>query len=67
MSYSNHLLEYPNDKRHLWDVFAINLSTGERRLMDAGMTERNAEAYIAMAVMRRGCDTEVYGKEPHGD
>ena len=55
----------PDDPRHLWDVVAVTIRTGERRLMDEKKTERNAEAFIQMAVMRRGVETEFYIKEPH--
>lgn len=34
------------------------------RVMDVVMGERNAEAYINMAVMRRGVDTHFYKKRP---
>lgn len=59
------LYEIPNDERHLWDVFAVTIKGGERRLMQAKMTERNAEAFILMAIGRRGVETEFYTKEPH--
>jgi len=48
----------------LFSIYAVNIKTGERRLMDKDKTEDNAEAYIKFAVIRRGVDEEFYIKEP---
>lgn len=49
----------------LFDVFAVTIASPRtERFMDGGMTEDNAEAYIKMAVYRRGVDTEFYIKRP---
>jgi hypothetical protein len=48
----------------LFSVYAVNIKTGERRLMDKDKTERNAEAFIKMAVIRRGVEEEFYVKAP---
>lgn len=48
----------------LYNVVAINIATGEKRLLAENKTLRNAEAIVAMAVMRRGVETECYATEP---
>lgn len=50
----------------LWDVIAVNIKSGEHRIMETGKTHRNAEATMNMAIMRRGLDTEFYKLLPHG-
>lgn len=50
----------------LVDVVAVQIKPPhERRVMDSGLTPRNAEAYIKMAVMRRGVENEFYTTQPH--
>ena len=44
----------------LVDVLAVNIKTNRIRLFGQGKTERNAEAIINMAIMRRGVDEEFY-------
>jgi trimethylamine:corrinoid methyltransferase-like protein len=44
----------------LYDVVAVNIKTGAERVLVTDTTERNAEAIIKMAVMRRGVDEEFY-------
>lgn len=44
----------------LFDVIAVNIATGKERLIAEKKTERNAEAIINMAVMRRGVETEFF-------
>ena len=49
----------------LVDVVAVQIkSPHARRVMDRGLTKENAEAYIKMAVMRRGVDEEFYTTQP---
>lgn len=54
-----------NDAEALFDVIAVNIETGAERFLDTAKTERNAEAIVRMAVMRRGCDEEFYTIKPH--
>ncbi len=51
---------------HLWDVIAVNIKTGEHRVLEAGKTHANAEAVMSMAIIRRGVETEFYKLRPHG-
>ncbi|MBS1903493.1 MAG: hypothetical protein JSS75_07315 [Bacteroidetes bacterium] len=48
----------------LYDVFAVNIRTGEERFMDGNMTEENAQAYVKMAVWRHGVDEEFFKYVP---
>lgn len=48
----------------LFDVVAVNIETGKERAIAENLTEANAEAVIAMAVMRRGVDVEFYKSVP---
>ena len=49
-----------------YDVVAVNIETSKVRMMAENKTEKNAEAIINMAVMRRGVDEEFYAPAPHG-
>lgn len=53
-------------KEPLFDVVAVNLKTGAERHIDTGKTERNAEAIVLMAVMRRGVEEEFFKTVPAG-
>jgi hypothetical protein len=44
----------------LYDVVAVNIKTGTKRPLATDKTERDAEAVIKMAVMRRGVQEEFY-------
>ncbi len=44
----------------LYDVVAVNIKTGAKRPLATDKTERDAEAIIKMAVMRRGSEKEFY-------
>jgi hypothetical protein len=48
----------------LYDVFAVSIRTGEERFMDGDMTKENADAYVKMAVWRRGVDEEFFKAVP---
>jgi hypothetical protein len=48
----------------LFDVVAVNLKTKAERTIASGKTERDAEAVVTMAVMRRGCATEFFKAVP---
>lgn len=50
----------------LLDVVAVNMDTKRVRLMAEGKTERNAEAIVEMAVIRRGCEEEFFTTVPAG-
>lgn len=49
-----------------FNVVAINIQTGARRLLVENHTEQDAEACVKMAIMRRGVDEEFYISEPVG-
>lgn len=53
-------------KEALFDVIAVNIETGARRLIESNKTERNAEAIVNMAVMRRGVEEEYFDAVPAG-
>lgn len=53
-------------KEALFDVVAVNIATGAKRLIDSNKTERNAEAIVNMAVMRRGVTEEFFDCVPAG-
>lgn len=49
-----------------YDVLAVNIATSKVRFLAQGKDERNAEAIINMAIMRRGVDEEFYTEVPAG-
>lgn len=48
------------------DVIAVNLETKKVRIFARGKDEKNAEAIVNMAVIRRGVDEEFYTTTPDG-
>ena len=44
----------------IYNVYAVRIDTGERRIIAEGKTERDAEAAVTMAVTRRGVDVEYF-------
>lgn len=57
---------------NLYDVVAVNLKTNQVRVMAKGKNLANADAYVSMAVMRRGLEEEFFvavtaGKYSDGD
>jgi hypothetical protein len=55
-----------------WDVLAVNLETYEVRVIARDKDQRNAEAIVAMAVLRCGLNEEFFtrhfaGKFNDGD
>ena len=48
------------------DVIAVNMDTMLTRLIAVDKSEKNAEAIVSMAVMRRGVDVEFFTTVPHG-
>lgn len=49
-----------------FDVVAVNLTTYVERHIATGLTVENADALVAMAVMRRGVDEEIFKTVPAG-
>ena len=48
----------------LFDVVAVNILTGAERFIANNKTERNAEAIVSIAVMRRGIEEEFFKTVP---
>lgn len=48
----------------LYDVVAVNLETKAERIIATEKTERNAEAIVDMAAIRRGVEGEYFVKRP---
>jgi hypothetical protein len=42
------------------DVIAVEIATGNERIIGEASTERDAEAIIKFAIMRRGVDDEYF-------
>ena len=47
----------------LYNVIAVNIDTGKKRLIAENQTERNAEAIVKWAVIRRGVEEEFFKTE----
>lgn len=54
------------DRDKLFDVVGVNLATHRVRIMATCQTAENADAYVKMAVMRRGVDKEFFAAPPAG-
>ncbi len=51
--------------RQLYDVIEVEIRNPKnRRVMETNLSEKNSDAFIYMAVVRRGCETHFYIKEP---
>jgi hypothetical protein len=48
----------------LFDVAEVCIATRKVSIMRRGLTERNADAYIAMAVARRGVEESYFTSYP---
>jgi hypothetical protein len=48
------------------DVVAVNMETNKIEILARSKTERNAEAIVNMAIMRRGVETHFYSEVPVG-
>ena len=48
------------------DVLGVNIKSGRVRVMERGLDRDNAEAYVTMAVYRRGVDEEFFAPVPAG-
>lgn len=49
-----------------WDVIAVNIKTGVRRILDTDKSAANADAIVMMAVARLGVETEFFKMVPRG-
>ncbi len=50
-----------------FDVLEIEIKNpANKRVMERGLSEDNAEAYVKMAVYRRGVETHFYKAVPAG-
>ena len=49
-----------------FDIIGVDIGTSRVRVIGVGKTQRNAEAYMEMAVMRRGVDDEFFVVVPAG-
>lgn len=54
------------DSDKLFDVIAVDIKTKAVRIMAADMEIDNAEAFVSMAVVRRGVDKEFFAPRPAG-
>lgn len=50
----------------LYDVVAVDFKSSKVRIPSTSRDEANAEAVVAMAVMRRGVEVEFFGAVPAG-
>jgi hypothetical protein len=57
----------PSEKiaEKLFDVIAVNIKTLAERIMETRLTKLDAEAFVKIAVFRRGVEEEFYKTEPH--
>lgn len=53
-------------KKMQYDVVAVEISTGTVRVIASDKDKENAEAIVAMALMRRGCNEEFFQEVPQG-
>lgn len=53
-----------SDLPQTFRVIAVNLVTHERRIIETGKRERDADAIVSMTVARRGVGEEFYATEP---
>jgi hypothetical protein len=49
-----------------FDVIAVSISSGKVRMIATGKSERNADAIVSMACMRRGVAEEFFTEAPSG-
>ena len=59
-------MQFSEDDGHLYDVVAISLDDNSILWVDKNKTLPNAEAVVAMAVMRQGCGDRFFAPTPHG-
>ena len=51
-------------ENELFDVIAVEIATGKKRIIAENKTEEDAEAIVMMAVMRRGVEEEFFKAVP---
>lgn len=49
------------------DVLAVNLTSQRVHILATDKTMENAEAFVMIAVARRGLDTDFFVAVPHGE
>lgn len=54
------------DSDKFFDVIGVDLKTYSVRIMATDLTADNSEAYVNMAVMRRGVEEEFFTAPPAG-
>ena len=59
-------MRFSDDDGHLYDVVAVSLDNNRILWVERKKTLPNAEAVVAMAVMRQGCDDRFFSEVPHG-
>jgi hypothetical protein len=59
-------MNFSDDDGHLYDVVAVSLDTNRIIWVDRKKTLPNAEAIVAMAVMRQGVEDRFFSEVPHG-
>lgn len=59
-------MEFSKDDGNLYDVVAISLNDSSILWVDEKKTLPNAEAVVAMAVMRQGVSDRFFKPVPHG-
>lgn len=59
-------MRFSDDDGHLYDVVAVDLHTNRILWVEHKKTLPNAEAVVAMAVMRQGVEDRFFSEVPHG-
>jgi hypothetical protein len=59
-------MKFSNDDGQLYDVVAVSLDDNSILWVDEKKTLPNAEAVVAMAVMRQGVEDRFFSPVPHG-
>lgn len=54
------------DSDKLFDVIAVNLCDHKVRIMATDLTAENSEAFVNIAIMRRGVEEEFFAAAPAG-
>lgn len=60
------MIKFSPPDGHLYDVVAVDINCARVRVIDSTKAKGDAEAIVAMAVMRRGVDVEFFADVPHG-
>lgn len=59
-------MQFSADDGHLYDVVAIDIDTSRILWVDRKKTLPNAQAVVAMAVVRQGVEDRFFCEVPHG-